>query len=229
MLSSWGIEFDPVDVQANPAALDELKRLGVPLVPAVAVGDRAVHGWNPHGYAELLGIRYAPPPRFAPRELAARLDTILDAVQALIARLDAAQMAWEPPERKRTLRDLAYHVFRLSLAFIDAMDLGALPEGWLQEKAPAEFRDGGDIARYGALVRGRIQGWFQGVADEEFARTLDVYYGPQSGHELLERTTWHAGQHLRQLYDLAGRLGVTPPAPLPADALEGLPLPASLW
>jgi len=216
-------------VQADPAALDELKRLGVPRVPAVAVGDRAVHGWNPQGYAALLGVGYATPTRLAPRELAARLDVILAAVQALVARLDATQMAWEPPERKRTLRDLSYHAFRLSLAFIDAMDLGALPEGWLQEKAPGEFHDGGDVARYGALVRGRIQGWFAGAADEEFDRTLDVYYGPQSGHELLERTTWHAGQHLRQLYELAHRLGVTPPAPLPAEALKGLPLPESLW
>jgi hypothetical protein len=40
---------------------------------------------------------------------------------------------------------------------------------------------------------------------------------------------WHAGQHLRQLYVLAERLGVTPPAPMPMDALEGLPLPEAIW
>jgi len=45
----------------------------------------------------------------------------------------------------------------------------------------------------------------------------------------LERTTWHAAQHLRQLDALAERLGVTPPAPLPTDAFDGLPLPDSLW
>jgi len=28
---------------------------------------------------------------------------------------------------------------------------------------------------------------------------------------------------------LAERLGVTPPAPLPMDALEGLPLPDAIW
>jgi hypothetical protein len=48
-------------------------------------------------------------------------------------------------------------------------------------------------------------------------------------HDLLERTTWHAAQHLRQLYVLADRIGVTPPAPMPVDAFEDLPLPASLW
>jgi len=56
---------------------------------------------------------------------------------------------------------------------------------------------------------------------------IDVYYGPQSGHDLLERTTWHAAQHLRQLHVLLGELGLPPREPLPD--FEGLPLPASLW
>ena len=84
------------------------------------------------------------------------------------------------------------------------------------------------IARYGALVRGRISGWFDGAAPSEFERVIKVYYGPQSGHDLLERTTWHAAQHLRQLYALAERLGITPPGPLPTDAFQGLPLPDAL-
>ena len=52
---------------------------------------------------------------------------------------------------------------------------------------------------------------------------IKVYYGPQSGHDLLERTTWHAAQHLPQLYALAERLAITPPGPMPTDAFEGLP------
>jgi len=88
---------------------------------------------------------------------------------------------------------------------------------------------GGDVARYGALVRARLSGWFQGAGPDEYTRTVQTYYGPQAADDLLERTTWHAGQHLRQLYVLAERLGVTPPAPLPIDALAGLPLPEALW
>ena len=33
----------------------------------------------------------------------------------------------------------------------------------------------------------------------------------------------------RQLYDLADRLRVKPPAPLPVELFAGLPLPAALW
>lgn len=218
-----------MNVDDDPAALDDLRRLGVRLVPAVVVGDRAVHGWNPPAYAALLGVEYTPAATLPPAELAARLDRILESAQQLLGLVPERLMDWRPPERDRPLRDLGHHVFRLALAFVDGMDLGEFPEGWLQERAPADLHDGAAIARYGALVRGRISGWFEGASAREFERVIRVYYGPQSGHELLERTTWHAGQHLRQLYVLAGRLGITPPVPLPTDAFEGLPLPESIW
>ena len=218
-----------MNVAGNPAALEELKRLGAPLVPAVAVGERIVHGWNPRAYAELVGVAYASAVKFPPAELARRLDRILDCTQRLVRIVPEPLLHWSPPERDRSLRDLAYHVFRLSLGFADGMDLGEFPEGWLGEGAPAELSDGAAIARYGALVRARITGWFEGAASGEFERVIRVYYGPQSGHDLLERTTWHAAQHLRQLVALAERHGLTPPEPLPVDAFDGLPLPDALW
>ncbi len=218
-----------MDVQAQPAAYAELERLGVTRVPAVIVGDRAAHGWNPPAYAELLGVPYARAHQLAPAELGRRLDRILGAVQELVRLIPAERMDWTPPERERPLCDLGFHAFRVGLAFVDAMDTGELPESWFDEKAPADFADGAAIARYGALVRGRIGGWFEGASPREFERVIRVYYGPQSGHDLLERTAWHAAQHLRQLYVLAERLGIAPPAPLPTDAFEGLPLPDALW
>lgn len=198
-------------------------------MPAVSVGDRAVHGWNPAGYAELLGVPYAAATQLPPRELARRLDRILESAQALLSRFDVGQLDVIPPERKRSIRDLGFHIFRVGLSFIDTMDQGRMPDTWFEERAPAGMQDGGDVARWGALVRGRIAGWFEGARDDEFERTLEIYYGPQGAHDLLERTTWHCAQHLRQLYVLAERIGVTPPAPLPSEAFKGLPLPDALW
>ena len=198
-------------------------------MPAVAVGERAVQGWNPEGYAALLGVDYRAAAKLPPTVLAARLDRILANAERLVARLPESLMGWTPPQRDRTLRELGYHVFRVGLAFADGMDLGTFPEGWLQERAPADLSDGPAIARYGGLVRGRLSAWFRGAGAQEYARVISVYYGPQSGHDLLERTTWHTAQHLRQLHALAAERGVTPPDPLPAADLEGLPLPASLW
>lgn len=167
--------------------------------------------------------------KLSPAVLAERLDRILEATERLLREIPTESMDWTPPERNRPLRDLGFHVFRLSLAFVDAMDSGKLPEEWFQEKAPAEMTDGRAIASYGALVGARLSGWFQGADTSEYARVVEVYYGLQAGHDLLERTAWHAAQHLRQLYVLAERLGVTPSRPLPVAAFEGLPLPAAVW
>ena len=198
-------------------------------MPALTIGDRAAHGWNPPAYAELLGIPYSETVKLAPTVLAQRLDIVLDTNQQLMRIVPDRHMNWRPPERNRTLRNLGYHVFRLSLAFVDGMDMGEFPESWLLDEAPDDLADGPSIARYGALVRGRLTGWFEGASPSEFRRVIKVYYGPQSGHDLLERTTWHAAQHLRQLYVLADRLGIKPSVPMPVAAFQGLPRPDALW
>jgi DinB superfamily len=198
-------------------------------VPALTIGDRAAHGWNPPAYAELLGIPYSETIKLAPSVLAQRLDIVLDTNQQLMGVVPERHLNWRPPERNRTLRNLGYHVFRLSLAFVDGMDLGEFPESWLLDEAPDDLQDGPAIARYGALVRGRISGWFEGASPSEFSRVIRVYYGPQSGHDLLERTTWHAAQHLRQLYWFRERMGVKPDARLTDEDLAGLPFPTEVW
>jgi hypothetical protein len=204
-------------------------RLGVSRPPAVAVGDRVVHGWNPEGYAALVGVAYSVPGKLTPRALGARLDAILAAAEELTRAIPAARVGWKPPERDRSLGDLAFHVFRVGVSFADAMDGDGLREGWFGEPAPPDLADGPALARYGALARARLAGWFDGAADGEFARTVRTYYGPQAAHEFLERTTWHTAQHLRQLHVLFERIGVTPPAPLDTGLLANLPLPESIW
>jgi len=206
-----------------------MRRLGVPRPPAVAVGDRVVHGWNPEEYARLVGVDYAAASKLPPRALGARLDAILAAAQDIIRILPADRMSWKPPERDRSIGDLAFHVFRVGGSFADAMDLGALPETWFGERTPADLPDGEALARYGALVRGRLAGWLEGAANSEFDRIIKCYYGPQGAHEFLERTTWHAAQHLRQIYWFLDRMGVQPDSPLGEPDLAGLPIPQDVW
>ena len=59
--------------------------------------------------------------------------------------------------------------------------------------------------------------------------SADVYYGTQSLHEFLERSTWHSAQHTRQLALVVEKLGLTPDRPLGAAELAGLPLPDHAW
>jgi hypothetical protein len=221
------VAFEAVNVEGNPAALAELKRLGAPLVPAVAVGERVVHGWNPQGVAALVGVEYRERERLAPEELARRLDTILGASQRAICQVPDDRLDMKSPDRDRTVRDLGYHIFRLSLAFRDGMAERRFPEVWLQETAPPEIGDGAAIASYGETVRKRLAEWFGRPGAWE--GVVETYYGPQSGHELLERTTWHAAQHLRQLYALIEMMGLAPDRPLGEKDFAGLPLPKALW
>src|SRR3989441_10539825 len=89
-------------------------RLGIPRPPGVALGDRVVHGWNPDGYAALLGVTYRAAKRFSPAELASRLDRALESAQGLVARFDPRQMEHGPPPRHRPRRHPALHVLRPS-------------------------------------------------------------------------------------------------------------------
>ena len=171
----------------------------------------------------------APGVRLPPLELGARLDRILACAGTLVASLPIRALDHTPPEGDQSVRDLAFQIFRGALAYVDGVDMGRLPESWLQEKAPPDLVDGPAIARYGALVRGRVSGWFEGAALSEYARAIQVFDGARNGHDLLERTTSQAAQHLRRLYALAGDFGLTPPEPLPIADFEGLPLPPSLW
>jgi len=56
-------------------------------VPALTIGDRAAHGWNPPAYAELLGIPYSETIKLAPAVLAQRLDIVLDTNQRVVGKV----------------------------------------------------------------------------------------------------------------------------------------------
>ena len=223
------MEFEPVNVHGNAARQAELAALGVPRVPATVLGDDLVHGWNPSALAKLVGVDYDGGPALNPEELAQAQDNILYYAQHLVKRLSAHQLALKHPERDRTLRNLAFHLFRLSAAFVDAMEQRRFPLEWLIVNVPDEMETGEAVAQYGAGVRARLAAWFGQAPAGVFAEAVPTYYGDQSAHELLERTTWHAGQHLRQVYDLLERDGSLPGDPLPMELFEGLPLPEELW
>lgn len=207
--------------------MPELTRLGIPRVPATVTGDRFVHGWNPTALAELVGVRYVGDARLSPRELAEKLDEILVAAQRAIRQVPPEHLGMKAPDRDRSVRRLAFHVFRVSAAFRDAREQGGLDGAWFSEGPPPDMRDGEAIAAYGQTVRGRLvecfarPGWCDG--------TVKTYYGEQTAHALMERTTWHAAQHLRQLYWFLERMGVAAEAPLTDSDLAGLPFPKEVW
>jgi hypothetical protein len=229
LLASWGVEFDAVNIHGNDEALREMVRLGAPVVPAVAFKGQIAHGWNPAAYAKLLGVPYSGVPELSPSALAARLDAILTQAQEWLRRTPAGKLTLEGPGRRRELRQLGFHVFRVGASFVDAMEGDGLQEGWLQEEAPAQMNTGPAIAAFGDKARARIKGWFAQSDRVPWQEPVWTYYGDQSAHELLERTTWHTAQHLRQIHDLLSRNEVLPAGAFDAALVAKLPLPKALW
>lgn len=207
--------------------MKDLAPFGITRVPAVVVGDKAVHGWNPQGLAELVGVAYDDSGKLSCEELAARLDTILLAAQRAVRQIPDAHLGFKWPGRDRTIRELGYHVFRVALSYRDTREQGMLMEDWFGENPPDEMRTGADVAAFGEQAQVQMAEWLQG--DGVYEGMCDTYYGSQSAPELFERTVWHAAQHVRQIYVMLETVGVTPEAPLTEADYQGLPLPENLW
>jgi len=57
-----------------------------------------------------------------------------------------------------------------------------------------------------------------------------LYYGQPTLHEYMERTAWHAGQHLRQLeLVIKEKLAQQPEPSLSDNLFKGLPMPHLVW
>lgn len=214
-------------MEGDPGSVQEFERLGVRLVPVVVKGEKVFHGWDPEKLAQFVGVAYEEAKPLPPAELAARLDRILAAAQSAIRQVPLLRLDMKAPVRDRTVRDLAYHIFRLSLACRDALVEDYFPEDWLQETAPPDLSEPDSIARYGQQTRDRLSECFR--QRSSWDEKVETYYGGQTAHQLLERTAWHAAQHLRQLYDLLDRMGVESEDALPESCYAGLPLPKALW
>jgi hypothetical protein len=123
--------------------------------------------------------------------LGRRLDHLLAEAEGLVRPVDAAAMT--------PLRDTAFRVFRLALAFVDGMDRGRLVDDWRGERAPDDLQDGASLARYGALVRARVGGWFDGAGPRELERVIEGLTGPRPAEELLAQAIADAEEQIGPL------------------------------
>ena len=159
----------------------------------------------------------------------ARLDRILEYAQAALREAPPALLEVKSPGRDRTLRDLAYHVFRVAAAFVDCLEQERFLAEWFAEPAPPDTQTGERLAEHGGAVRERLGSWFAAAPKGCYETMAQTYYGEQRVHDLLERTTWHAGQHVRQVYSLLEDNGEAPTVALDPGVFRGLPLPEQMW
>jgi hypothetical protein len=229
-LSGLGIAYESVDVSARPEAMEELRAIGVRTVPVVARGRDYVFAQELADVSRFVGRNVAfqrlPAPALVDKWL-----NVLHAAQRHVMQLPQERLAERAtPGRDRSVRSLAYHVYQVAEAFLEAVENGVEDLTSVYDvPPPASARTPGDIRAYGATVTGRLRRWWAGVEDKSCSGTARTYYGVQPLHHLLERSTWHSAQHARQIMAVLERFGVEPDGPLTAQDYAGLPMPAGLW
>jgi hypothetical protein len=226
-LSIRAIDFVSVNVLEDPGARDELERLGARSIPVLARGDRFIFGQSLPQIIDFLGLSEKGGPELSTTELQARLDKFMTAALQLLPLMPHDRLAIHVPGRPRSYRALGFHLFRVVAAFLDACDGESLDQASFREE-PEPDADTAALVAYGAGVQRRFRAWWT-AGDTAAMRTLGTYYGPQSLHELMERTTWHAGQHVRQWMMLLEREGVTHHRPLVDADFARLPMPQNVW
>jgi glutaredoxin/uncharacterized damage-inducible protein DinB len=229
-LAQLGVEFESIDVAARPEAMNDLLAFGVKTVPVVARGDQFVFAQALEDVSRFVGREFHAE-RLPPQALVERWLKILRAAQRHALQIPADRLGERAVQsRDRSIRDLAYHVYQIPDAFLQALqdgveDLTAV----YNAPPPPSVKDARQIAAYGASVEKRIEAWWAQLPDKSARQTVKTYYGVRPLHELLERCTWHSAQHARQIISVLERLGVTPEDPLTAGDYAGLPMPKGLW
>ena len=173
--------------------------------------------------AAFLGLAIEPTEALPVGVLIERLAVVLATTTRLTSQFSAERLAHKLPNRDRTVLALANHIVEIAAGYLlveaghpfDAVVAGAIPKRELEPR---------DLAMRSKTVRARLA-----ALRPAPRRGVATLHGMSSSHRVLERCTWHAAQHARQLAFMLERLGVEPDQPLTSTDLQGLPLPAAVW
>ncbi|HEU4352369.1 MAG TPA: glutaredoxin domain-containing protein [Burkholderiales bacterium] len=229
-LAREGVPFESIDVSARPEAMRELLAFGVKTVPVVVRGGEFVFAQALEDVSRFIG-RSFDQPRLSPEALMRKWLHVLRAAQRHARQLPVSKLGQRAIEsRDRSIRDLAYHIYQIPDAFLQAVEdgVGDLTAVY-NAPPPADVVSTENIREYGKRVENRLERWWSGLSDKSCRQTVNTYYGARPLHELLERCTWHSAQHARQIIAVLERLGIEPDGPLTDADYAGLPMPKGLW
>lgn len=226
-LSKHGIDYESINVHGDPSGMSQLRALGARSVPVVALGNKYTLCQSFDDVIDFLGLKVELNEPLSPEQLVAKLDLVLSAAVRYTLQFPQHKLREFFRDRKRSAADTAYHVFRVAeMGLLAAQQTELLFEGF-NDLPPSDW-SAQDIADWGLSVRDRFRTWWD-VADRSLQFTVPTYYGRHTMHNVMERTTWHAAHHARQLVLMLEEYGVTPDTPLSAEDLKGLPVPENVW
>ncbi|WP_305985981.1 glutaredoxin domain-containing protein [Roseibium sp. MMSF_3544] len=229
-LTRNGVAFESRNVLADETAFEELARLGIRRVPIVVHGDKWADGQVLADVAELCGISLGRRETVSPLELGERTLSVLDATIANTRCLPEEKLQDLLPNRPRSYADLVYHIVNIVDAYLEHEEGQPLVyESYFRTPA-SDLMTTRALSEYGEDVRNRFDGLLQSFQpDTDWGASANVYYGTQTLHEFLERTTWHSMQHARQLVWVLENLSIEPAAKIDSGLMANLPMPENVW
>ena len=224
-LKKHGIMFESVNVLQDKNATADLARLGAMSIPVITRGDDFAFAQEIRDLADFVGVKLTCI-QLPPAKLNKKIDLILAAAQRFVKQIPADTLRVNLPGRDRNCLDLAYHIFVIPTAFLDAVRGGAVTFEHFERVPPPELDTVEKISTFGQEVRKDFAAWWrEGI----MPGTVNTYYGVQPSQGVMERTAWHAAQHCRQLMVVVAAAGVGPDGPLGEAELGGLPLPDEVY
>ena len=226
------MDFRITDIVRDPDGLARLMAFGVRTVPVLARGSDFIFCQSLEDVVRFVGLGVDVAAGRLPFDvLVAKYLKVLQVSRAQVVVIPADQIEYQyVSPRPRSLRQLAHHIFGIAEAFLQCARDGEEFTSTRVLAVPPDAMVGvAEIAAYADGIIAELAAWWGGLEDRAGTGTCQTYFGPQSLHQLLERSTWHSAQHARQLAALLDRFAVAAPLRLTDTDLAGLPLPAGLW
>ena len=211
----------------DAAGRAELQRLGARSIPVLSRGDKFTFAQNIAQVVEFLKLDEKTGPVLSPAQLVERMERYIDAALRMIPQMPDDQLETMTPGRPRAYGRLAHHMFRICEAFTEVAGGKFFSNG-----LPGEVHDPAEMAStaaYGTGVKGKVENWWVTTPDKDAQAEIDTYYGKRKLHEVLERATWHIGQHTRQWVMLLGLHRIAADRPLTDADFTDLPMPKQVW
>jgi hypothetical protein len=209
--------------------MTELRRLGARSIPVLSRGDEWIFAQNIGHVVKFLGLNEATGPVLSPIELMERLELFVKTAIQIVPQMPDELLPVHVPGRPRSYLALAHHLFRIPEGMLEVANGATLTNDMLTGGPSPEMTTSASIGVYGQKVLAELQAWWGLKADKTGRETVQTYYGPQLLHELMERMTWHCGQHVRQWFMLLEMAKIPPAVILDASAFAKLPMPTNVW
>lgn len=191
------------------------------------VGDRGVQGYDVAALRDLVGLSADAKGALPPDELLEKYRLVFRAAQRAVLQIPELDLDWTTPGRRRTLRQLTWHIFDRAEDFIRVVDGGEFTADMVDDYMSRSnlCRTSADIAAYGEQVLTKVEELIT-HRREWLDRPVETYFGTSSVYDLLTRALSMAAFRLEGTYGYMRMIGVEPSSPLGPDDYAGIAIPS---